>query len=192
MSYTVIADAWRPSSRARTVAYDLALVLGASLFIGLCAQVAVLLPFSSVPVTGQTLAVLLVAAVLGSKRGSLAVLAYLAEGMSGLPVFALGGFGPAYLVGPTGGYLIGFIAAACVAGWLAERGWGRKPGTTLLAMLAGNVVIYAVGIPWLAVYVGKAALSAGLYPFVIGDLAKLAVATLLLPSAWRLIGEWRR
>lgn len=191
MSNKVIADALRPTTRSQQAVYDLALVLGASLLIGLCAQVALVLPFSPVPISAQTLAVLLVAAVLGSKRGALAVLAYLAEGISGLPVFANGGFGPAYLMGPTGGYLLGFVLAAYATGWLAERGWGRKPATASLAMLAGNCAIYAVGLPWLAVYVGKAALNAGLYPFVLGDLAKIALATVLLPSAWKLIGQTR-
>jgi biotin transport system substrate-specific component len=170
--------------------YDLTLVLGGSLLIAVCAQVAIPLPFSPIPVSGQTLAVLLTGALLGSWRGSLSVLTYLVQGIAGLPVFAGGRAGPAHLLGPTGGYLVGFVLAAWVVGRLAERGWDRRATTTLLAMLLGNATLYACGLSWLAVFVGvERAPPLGLYPFVGGDLLKLAVATALLPSGWRIIGR---
>jgi biotin transport system substrate-specific component len=168
--------------------YDLALVLGGSLFIALSAHIAVPLPFSPVPITGQTLAVLMVGALLGSRHGALAVLAYLAEGMAGLPVFAGGVAGPARLLGPTGGYLLGFVVAAWVTGWLAERGWDRRVGTTLLMMVAGNAVIYAVAVPYLASLVGGGnALALGFYPFIAGDVVKTLVAAAFLPMGWKLL-----
>ncbi len=126
----VCADIFRPSVRRYAGVYDAALILGASLLIALSARIAVPVPFSPAPITGQTLAVLLVGALLGSRRGALSVLAYLAEGAMGLPVFAGGGAGILWLLGPTGGYLFGFIAAAFVTGWLAERGWDRRFVTT--------------------------------------------------------------
>ncbi len=96
-------------------------------------------------------------------------------------------------MGPTGGYLVGFVAAAYVTGWLAERGWGRRAGTTLLAMLLGNAIIYAFGLPWLTLAVGvERALPLGLYPFILGDLLKLALATTLLPSGWKALGMKER
>jgi biotin transporter BioY len=141
-----------------------------------------------VPVTGQTLAALLVGALLGSRRGSLALLAYLAMGLVGIPVFAGGGVGLARLVGPTGGYLVGLLAAAYAVGLLAERGWDRRPVTTALAMLAGNAVVYAFGLAWLAQFVGgEQVLAAGLLPFIPGDLFKIALAAGLLPTGWKLI-----
>ncbi len=183
------ADVFRPTSRKNALIYDLALVASASLFIALMAQITIYLPFSPVPITGQTLAVLLIGMLLGSKRGSLAVLAYLAEGATGLPVFAGGLSGPAVLAGPTGGYLAGFAIAAYAAGWLAERGWDRHVLTTVAAMLIGNIVIYALGLIWLAQFVGAdKAFVAGLYPFIPGDLLKIALAAMLLPSGWKLLG----
>ncbi len=187
----VYADILRPTVRRSALLYDAALVLAGSLLIALSAQIAVPLPFSPVPVTGQTLAVLLVGALLGSRRGSLAVLVYIAQGMAGLPVFAGGAAGPARLLGPTGGYLVGFVAAAYLVGLLAERGWDRRVSTTAAAMALGNVVIYAVGALWLAVFVGGLvpALTAGVMPFIPGDLVKIAIAALLLPAGWKLLGR---
>ena len=184
------ADILRPSVRRYAFLYDIAWIAGGSLFIALSAQVAIPLPFSPVPITGQTLAVLLTGVLLGSRRGSLCLLAYLAEGISGLPVFAGGMAGPARLVGPTGGYLVGFIAAAFLTGLLAERGWDRRVTTTLLAMLLGNAAIYAFGLPWLARFVGgERVLALGLLPFIPGDFLKLILATMFLPSGWKLLGR---
>ena len=186
----VYADLLRPTMRRSALLYDAALVLGASLVIALGAQVAIQLPFSPVPITGQTMAVLLVGALLGSRRGALAVLAYIAEGLAGLPVFAGGAAGLARLFGPTGGYLVGFVAAAFLVGWLAERGWDRRFGTTLAAMTLGNLVIYAVGVVWLAVFVGglSRAWSLGVLPFLPGDVIKIILAAVLLPGGWKLLG----
>ena len=178
----------RPSLKGYTLWYDITWIIGGSLLIALSAQIAFPLPFSPVPVTAQTLVVLLVGALLGRQRGALSLLAYLAEGAMGWPVFAHGTGGLSHLMGPTGGYLFGFVAAAWITGWLAERSWDRRVGAMLLLMLAGNVGIYALGLPWLAYFVGPhRALALGLYPFVVGDLAKLLCAALLLPSGWRLL-----
>ncbi len=186
----VYADILRPTVRRSALLYDAALVLAGSLLIALSAQVAIPLPFSPVPVTGQTMAVLLVGALLGRRRGSLAVLVYIAQGLAGLPVFAGGAAGPARLLGPTGGYLVGVVLGAYLVGLLAERGWDRRVGTTAAAMALGNVVIYAVGALWLAVFVGGLvpALTAGVLPFIPGDLVKIAAAALLLPGGWKLLG----
>lgn len=189
------ADVLRPSTRRYALLYDATLVIAGSLLVALLAQFAVPLPFSPVPVTGQTLAVLMVGMLLGSRRGSLALLTYLAEGAMGLPVLAGGAAGLARLTGPTGGYLIGFVAAAFLVGWLAERGWDRRPGTTLLAMLLGNAVIYVCGLPWLAHFVGVGrVLSLGLLPFLPGDLGKALLAMALLPWGWQLLDRrgWSR
>lgn len=186
----VYADLLRPTVRRSAWVYDVALVLAGSWLIALSAQVAVPLPFSPVPVTGQTAAVLLVGALLGSRRGSLAVLVYIAQGAAGLPVFAGGAFGLSRVLGPTGGYLLGFVAAAFLVGLLAERGWDRRPLTTAAAMTLGNIVIYTVGALWLAVFVGglRQALAVGVVPFLPGDLLKIAVAAILLPAGWKLLG----
>ncbi len=137
------ADVVRPSLKQHALLYDIVWIVGCSLFIALSAQIAIPLPFSPVPITGQTLAVLLVGALLGSQRGVLAVLVYLTEGFAGLPVFSGGTAGLARLAGPTGGYLVGLLAAAFITGLLAEQGWDRRVGSTLLAMLLGNAAIYA-------------------------------------------------
>ncbi|MCA1727850.1 MAG: biotin transporter BioY [Actinobacteria bacterium] len=133
-----------------------------------------------------TLGVLFTGAALGSKRGALALLLYLAEGAAGLPVFAGGASGIAYMLGPTGGYLVGFVFAAGVVGLLAERGWDRRPLWTAVAMVVGNLVIYALGVAWLAVFLGdlRTAFVQGVLIFIIGDLVKIAIATLALPGGW--------
>jgi len=167
--------------------WKLVLVLAGSALIGLAAQVRIPLPFSPVPVTGQTFAVLLVAAALG-RLGLASVIAYLIEGAVGLPVFAGGGFGVATIVGPTGGYLIGFALAAAIVGSAAERGWDRHLLTALAAMFIGEVAIYACGLGWLARFPLPVSLvDAGLIPFIPGDLVKMVLAALALPGAWRLV-----
>ena len=168
----------------------LAVTLGGSLLILLAAQIRVLLPFSPVPVTGQTFAVLLLGALYGRRRGPATVATYITLGLLGLPVFAGGAAGMARLLGPTGGYLIGFVLAAWVVGMLSERGWDRKPSTTAASMIIGNVVIYIAGITWLSRFVGwEAVLGSGVLPFLAGDALKIALATVLLPTGWRMIGQ---
>lgn len=187
---TTLADYLIPASqtsRGLNLLRNIALIVGFSLFTALCAQAALYLPFTPVPITLQTLAVLLTGAALGSWRGSLAMLAYLAEGSAHLPFFA-GGAGGFPLV--TGGYLVGFVIAAFVVGWLCERGLDRSLLTSALAMLPGSVIIYLVGAIWLGVVLHANAATAfayGVEPFLIGDLLKLIVAALLLPAAWGVV-----
>ena len=166
------------------------IVLGA-LFVAALAQVKIPLPFTPVPLTGQTFAVLLVGAVLGSKRAAASMALYIALGTAGLPVFAGGASGMAYLSGATLGYLIGFVLAAYVIGLLAERGLERSVRTSLIPFLAGTLLIYICGVTWLTILLGSLgkAVAAGLLPFLIGDTLKLIAASLVLPGAWRLIGE---
>ena len=164
---------------------DVTLVVAGSLLMAALAQVALPLPFTPVPITGQTLGVLLVGGALGSKRGAASMLLYLLEGAVGLPVFAAGGAGPLVLLGPSGGYLLGFVPAAYLVGWLAERGFDRSFLPAVLAFGLGEVVIYAIGVPWLAFFVGaKQALAAGFWPFLPGAVVKAAAAGALLPVAW--------
>lgn len=162
------------------------LVSLASLVIAGAAQVAIPLPFTPVPLTGQTFGVLLTGMALGSRRGALAVALYLLEGALGLPVFAGGAAGLVKLLGPTGGYLAAFPLAAFVAGLLAERGWDRKPGTTVVGMLLASAVIFLLGALWLARFVGGLgpAVVQGVLPFLPGDLVKASLAAGLLPATW--------
>ena len=180
-----LARTWLPQAG---VQYDVLKVLVGSFFIALCAQIAIPLPFTPVPITGQTLGVLLTAALLGSRLGALTIVAYLAEGAAGLPVFAPGGaIGIARFYGPTAGYLIGWLPAAFLVGWLAERGWDRKFWTTALAMVLGNLIIYVGGIAGLARYFqAEERLMKGMIPFLIGDAIKIILAAAALPGAWAL------
>ena len=168
------------------------LVVGASLLTGLAAQAEIRLPFTPVPVTGQTFAVLLTGAALGWRRGFLAQILYLAQGASGLPMFAGGAAGIACLLGPTGGYLLAFPFAAALTGFLAERAWDRRFLTMLGVMLLGSSVIFALGAAGLARFVPPSRVFAtGVLPFIPGDLVKSALAALALPGAWRLLARRR-
>ena len=172
-----------PGDRAR----DLALVVGFALAIAASAQVAIPLPGTPVPVTGQTFAVLLGGIVLGSGRATAGALAYLAAGVAGVPWFAVTG-------GATIGYIVGFVAAAALLGRLAERGRARGPLQVAAVMVVGNLVIYAFGVTGLALVTGmgaSAAIAAGLVPFLIGDALKLALAVVIVPAAWALVERER-
>ncbi len=187
----------RTGARPRPVLLHHALlVLGFSAFVALAAQVSI--PLMPVPITGQTLAVLLTGAALGSRLGMLSLIAYLAEGLLGLPVFAGGASawtlspatGAPYVVGPTLGYLVGFVASAGVVGWLAEHGWDRSIPRAVVAMVVGQAVIYVFGVAWLSRFVpGTAVLLAGVVPFLPGDAIKIGLAAAGLPGAWSLLGR---
>lgn len=167
-----------------------ALILSSG-FVALSAQAYMELRVGPVPITGQTFSVLLVGATLGSRLGTAALLLYLAEGIVGMPVFSGGNSGWAYFSGgPTGGYLAGFVAGAFVTGWLCERGWDRHVLLTAAAMALGNVAIYACGVVRLADFVGWSEVwAAGVQPFLAGAAAKIALASGLLPGAWR-VRDW--
>jgi biotin transport system substrate-specific component len=194
---TALAQALTPRSRiqSRLTIQVVSVVLGSMLMAAL-AQVSVKLPFTPVPVTGQTLGVLLVGGALGSVMGVASMLLYLAQGAVGLPFFADGGSGTDALglASATGGYLWGFVVAGYVVGLLAERKWDRGIGSSLGAMLIGEVIIFSIGVTWLAQALDlplQDALEAGLYPFVVGDVLKLAIAAGTLPIVWRFIDQHR-
>lgn len=180
-----------PSQKTGSTTFtNLLLILGGSLFVALCAQIRIPIPFSPVPITAQTLGVLLVGSLLGSRPGMMSLLLYVLLGGIGMPFFAGGESGWQYVQGATFGYLLAFPLAAWLTGWLAERGWDRSPVTTMLSMLLGNIVIYTLGVAWLATLIGvQAALLAGLVPFILGDIVKIGLAGVALPSGWRLLGK---
>lgn len=169
---------------------EAAAVLALSWAIALCARVSVPLPFTPVPLTGSTLGVLLAGALLGPRRGAAAAALYLLQGGVGLPFFAGGAAGWACLLGPTGGYLIGFVPGAWTAGLLAGRGWDRRFWSNLALLLAGSAVILACGVIGLSRFLpADRLLPAGLTPFLIGDLLKSGLAAALLPWGWRRLGR---
>ncbi len=185
-----LVDALFPAQEtSRKWIRDAILVLGFALFTALLARVSIPLGFTPVPITGQTLAVLLTGAALGSRRGASSMTLYLVAG-AWLPVYAGGGSG-LFWTFASGGYLIGYIPAAYVIGFLCERGWDRRVWI-ILAMLAGNIVLYIPGLIQLSFFVpeGKV-LELGLYPFIPGDLIKLYIASLTVPAAWALL-RWSK
>ncbi len=191
MTETVAAPRVLVDGFARSRVLDVALVAAGSLFIGLAAQVSIHLPGNPVPVTGQTFAVLLVAAGTGLWRGVASTLLYAALGLVGVPWFADGSAG---LVSATFGYILGFVAAAALVGWLAQRGWTRVPWRIAAAMVIGDLAIYAIGVPWLKAVLGLSwgtAIGIGLTPFLVGDLLKAALAAGLFTGAWALVDRRR-
>ena len=151
-------------------------------------------PFWPVPMTLQTLAVMAIAAAYGSNLAVATVIAYIAEGLVGIPVFAGAAAGPAYVLGPTGGFLLAFVVGAAIVGFAADRGDSRSFAKLAIAMVLADVVIFALGLVWLGAAVPKIGYSAkllsiGLYPFVLGDLLKIALASMLIPAVWGLVGR---
>lgn len=187
-SLTLADIAWPRAGKLEA----LGLIFGASILTGLAAQIAIPLPFTPVPVTGQTFAVLLSGAVLGWRRGFAAQALYLVEGALGLPVFAGGAAGPQVFAGPTAGYLIAFPLAAALTGWLAERAWDRRSFTMFVAMLLGSTVIFALGATGLAHFMpASQVFAAGVVPFIPGDLIKTSLAALVFPRVWRRMARGR-
>ena len=178
----VVYNLIRPSSRMAQAA----VLVGFNALLVVCSYISITLPFSPIPITGQTFGILLVAMALGRVRGAAVVLAYLAEGAAGLPVFAGGTAGIIKLFGPTGGYLMGFLGAAYVVGYLADKGWDRSYLTSVAAMTIGTAIIFVCGLTWLSIMVpGEALLTLGLLPFIPGALIKIALASVVLPSVWK-------
>jgi len=174
---------------------DALLVCAGAAFVALCAQVSIHLGFTPVPITLQTFAVLLVASAYGAVLGTASMALYLLVGIAGAPVYAEQNHGGEVFSGATGGYIVGFVVAAALTGYLAERGWDRRFSTAVSVMLTGNVVIYASGLLWLHHSLGvnwPKALEYGLYPFVPGDVVKLYLAALALPGAWKLVERVKR
>jgi len=171
-------------------ALDVLLVVLATAIIAIAAQIAIPMPFTLVPLTMQPLAVLLVGVTLGSVRGAAAATLYLLEGFSGLPVFAQGHGGAIWLVGPTAGYLFSYPFAAFVAGWFSQRGWGSTTLRAMTCMLVALGVIYLGGWSWLAAFAGpRGAWLAGVQPFILADIVKVAIGASLLPQLQRLISK---
>jgi len=175
----------------RAVRYAL-LTLAGSALITLCTQIS--LPLFPVPMTLQTFAVFLIGLTYGWRLGGITVALYLLEGALGLPVFSGGKGGMIVFMGPTAGYLVGFLLAATACGWFAERGFDRSYFKLLVALLVGNVLLYAPGLLWLGTLIGwdKPVLEYGLYPFIGGDLLKIAMAVLLLPTAWKVVNRLKQ
>lgn len=172
-----------------TLARDVLLVVGAAGLVGALAQLSVHLSFTPVPITGQTLGVLLAGTALGWKRGSAALALYAVAGVAGVPWFAAHSSG---YEGASFGYVVGFVLCAALCGWLAERGADRSVVRSLPAMVAGEVVMYGVGVLWLALdlHVGAGkAVALGLTPFLAGDVLKAGLAAVALPGAWKLAGK---
>lgn len=175
---------------ARGLVTDLVLIAAGAAITAIAAQIAV--PLWPVPITGQTLAVLLVGVTLGAVRGALSLALYAVLGIVGLPVFSDASSGWSVIAGPTGGYIIGFVFAAGFTGWLAQREWDRKPLWAFLAFLAGSVLPFAFGLPWLAAALGGyglpndlvSVLNSGLWPFIIGGVIKAAIGAGIISLAW--------
>ena len=218
-----IVPHYRPDDRVYAIARDIAIMVGFAFFVSLCAQIAIRLPWTPVPITGQTFAVLVAGGALGAWRGAGALSIYMLLGMLAIPVYAPGSSAfefagdwglhlllpwmgqevfpwqfsfseGVFIWGASGGYIIGFVFAAWLVGWLAEKGWDRKPWN-ILGMLGGNAILYIPGLLWLNVLTADGdwakTLEWGLYPFIVGDMMKLFLASLTLPAAWVLVAKLR-
>lgn len=176
-------------SPSRDLIRDAALILLAAGATALAAKVQI--PLQPVPITLQTLVVLVSGAALGARLGALSQIAYLLAGVLGAPVFSAPIGGPAILAGPTGGYLLAFVPAAALVGWLAEKGWDRSLAASALMLFLGSLVFYAIGAAQLSLFVGpQQAVAAGVLPFLVGDALKIVAGMGLMPAAWALCGRY--
>lgn len=192
---TLLNAVWPNTQSSSRVLRPVLMTLLGTALLTVCAKIQI--PFYPVPLTMGTFAVLMIGMTYGWRLASATLLLYMAEGAAGLPVFAgtpEKGIGLAYMMGGTGGYLVGYVLAAGACGWLAERGWDRHFASTVLVMLVGNALVYVPGLLWLGALYGwdKPILGWGLTPFILGDLTKLALAAALMPLAWKLIRKWKR
>lgn len=191
---SVLADLIpRPSTRTRAFAVDATLVLAGVALVALLAKVSFFI--GPIPITGQTLGVIVVGAALGARRGAAALTTYMLVGLAGLPVFAGVAAGPAYVLAPSFGFVIGFIPAAFLAGWFAERAWDRKPWLALVGFIAASIVPFLIGVPYMALILTTVlgqpitlagVLDAGVWPFIVPGLIKAVAAALIVPGAWLL------
>lgn len=189
-AFPTLADRLWPSHLSVRAARPAALAVAGTLALAISAKVQV--PFYPVPLTLQTLTVLVLGAAFGTRLAAATVALYLLEGLLGLPVFAGAVAGPAYLAGPTGGFLAGFLLAAAFVGWCAERGYDRSPWTLLAVMAAGHALIFACGFGWLATLIGpERAWMGGVAPFALATLVKTMLAAALMPALWKLVGPAR-
>lgn len=189
---SVVDTLWQAEDRSTRLVRGLVLAAVGTLLLTASAKIQV--PFWPVPMTMQTFVVLTIGMAYGWRLAGATLLLYMAEGAMGLPVFAgtpAKGIGLAYMMGGTGGYLVGFVLAAMTTGWLAEKGWDRTMLGTALAMLIGNIIIYVPGVTYLGLLFGwdKPILEWGLTPFILGDVIKLALAAMAMPLAWKALGK---
>lgn len=179
----LIANKIETLTKRQSATFIISAAFTGSLLLALLARFSIPVPFSPVPITGQTFGILFLGGLLGSRIGTLSVIIYIFEGIIGLPVFAGGTMGFLYLLGPTGGYLIGFLPAVYLVGSLSERGWSNKFTSAFLAMIIGTSIIFIFGISWLAVTAGfGTAVSIGLYPYIPGAVIKIILATVAVYS----------
>jgi len=165
---------------------EIPILLSFNILLVVCAYLSINLPFSPVPITGQTFGVLIIAMALGKTRGVSVIMAYLLEGAMGLPVFAGGTAGMVKFVGPTGGYLFGFLGAAFVVGYLADKGWDKGYFKSAVVMILGTVIIFLCGLLWLLHFIPlENVFTVGLIPFIPGAIVKISVASVILPSVWK-------
>jgi biotin transport system substrate-specific component len=184
MHTTLAAALWTRTATSRL--HQVLLVVLGTVLLAISAQIQV--PFWPVPMTMQTFMVLIIGATYGWRLGAATMIAYILEGVVGLPVFAQFSAGAHVMVGPTAGYLVGFVAAALVTGYLAERGFGRNLATAAVSFILGTIVIFALGLAYLASLIGvEGAITHGLMPFILSEPTKVALATLLLPGCWKLV-----
>ncbi len=189
MNTSLLADRLWPATAQSQLLRNVALAVIGTVIVALAAHVSV--PMLPVPMTLQTLAVLAIGAAFGARLGAASLALYAAEGAAGLPVFSPTADGYPGITGPTGGYVIGFILAAGLVGWLAERGWDRNLPKMLLATVLGGAILYVPGLAWLSTFVGgmAKAVEYGLTPFIMGDLVKAAIAAIGFPAIWALLGR---
>ncbi|CAN7268658.1 biotin transporter BioY [Microbacterium sp. LjRoot45] len=189
----------RPRAGARVFALDATLVLAGAAVVALLAKVSFFI--GPVPITGQTLGVIVVGAALGSRRGAASLTTYLLAGLAGAPVFAGATAGPAYVLAPSFGFVLGFIPAAFLAGWFAERAWDRTPWLAFVGFISASIVPFLIGVPYMALIFATvldktvtvdAVLEAGVWPFIVPGLIKAAFAALLIPGAWLLVRTLER
>ena len=170
---------------------ELLLIISGAVFLGMTARISIMLPFTPVPITGQTFGVLMIGLVYGRKLGLKTIGSYLAAGMAGLPFFSTGGPGLLFLK-PTGGYLIGYVFMVLICGYLTEKGWGKSYIKTFGIMLLAETALYLCGLIHLSFFVKANVLEMGLYPFVIGDLVKMSLVAFSVPSIWKAVDFFKK